>query len=128
MTVLDRAALVRRLMGDEELAATIITGFLDDIPDQMVALSQAVERRDALAVRQLAHSLKGAAATVGALDLSEASARLEASGRVQNLSDAGALLTGVGDRIRELISAVSSTPGSAVEGCAGHGRGFLGGS
>ena len=35
MTVLDRDALVRRLMGNEELATTIITGFVDEIPDQM---------------------------------------------------------------------------------------------
>ncbi len=113
MTVLDRDALVRRLMGNEELATTIITGFLDEIPDQMGPLSQAVEQRDAPSVRLFAHSLKGAASTVGAVALSEAAARLEAAGRAGDVDDSGALLGQVEDRVQELIGEVSSTSGSA---------------
>lgn len=113
MTVLDRDALVRRLMGNEELAVTIITGFLDEIPDQMGSLSQAVEQRDAPSVQRFAHSLKGAAATVGALALSEAVARLEAAGRAGDLDDAGALLGQVDCCAQELIAEVSATSGSA---------------
>lgn len=61
MTVLDRAALVRRLMGDEELATEILTGFVEDASDQLIALSLAVEDGDAPTVQHLAHSMKGAA-------------------------------------------------------------------
>lgn len=62
MTVLDRAALVRRLMGDEELATEILASFVEDASDQLIALSLAVEDEDAPTVQHLAPSMKGAAA------------------------------------------------------------------
>ena len=113
MTVLDRDALVRRLMGNEELAATIINGFLDGIPDQMGPLREAVEQRDSPTVQRLAHGLKGSASTVGAIALSEATARLEAAGRAEDLDDAGALLGKVDCCVQELIGEVSATSGTA---------------
>lgn len=53
-------------MGDEVLARKLITGFLSDVPEQLIVLKDRLEAGDARAVRRQAHNLKGAAATVAA--------------------------------------------------------------
>jgi HPt (histidine-containing phosphotransfer) domain-containing protein len=62
-------AMLRRLMGNRELAATILKGFLQDAPLRLQELCNRLDEADALGVRLEAHSLKGAAATVGAESL-----------------------------------------------------------
>lgn len=65
LTIWDRAAMLARLMDDEELAGIIRESFLDDLPRQIEALRQALDADDmTVAVRQ-AHTIKGAAANVG---------------------------------------------------------------
>lgn len=58
--------LLNRLMGNQVLAQKLITGFLSDIPNQLIILKDRLEAGDARAVRRQAHTLKGAAATVAA--------------------------------------------------------------
>ena len=75
----DQEAFMDRLMGDEELAKTVLAGFLQDIPAQMDALRKAIERRDGGVIRRLAHTLKGAAANIGATAFSKRAGELEGS-------------------------------------------------
>ena len=62
----DADALLRRLMGDRELAQIILKGFLSEAPSQLENLRARIDESDASSTRLHAHSLKGAAATVGA--------------------------------------------------------------
>ena len=67
--VFDEQAMLGRLMEDKLLARKVVTGFLDDAPQQLRALEKKLETSDASGARLLAHSLKGAAATVSAESL-----------------------------------------------------------
>jgi PAS domain S-box-containing protein len=59
-------SMLRRLMGDRELAAAVLKGFLEDAPSQLNRLCALLDESDAPGIRLQAHNLKGAAATVGA--------------------------------------------------------------
>jgi signal transduction histidine kinase/CheY-like chemotaxis protein/HPt (histidine-containing phosphotransfer) domain-containing protein len=63
--VFDKAGLIERLMGDKDLAGTIMEGFIEDIPKQVEMLQHYLEGGDALKVQRQAHTIKGAAANVG---------------------------------------------------------------
>jgi HPt (histidine-containing phosphotransfer) domain-containing protein len=99
----DRAALVERLMGDEELAATIAEGFLGDLPRQLDALSAALSAGDAGEVTRLAHGIKGASVNVGADSLGELAHAIEVAARLADLATAAQRFELVGptfDRVR----------------------------
>jgi HPt (histidine-containing phosphotransfer) domain-containing protein len=70
--------MLGRLMGDRELAAEIILGFLANAPDQLTQLCARIDEADASGARLQAHALKGAAATVGAETLQAIVAEIEA--------------------------------------------------
>lgn len=63
--VWDRGALLHRLDGDEELTDEIAAEFLDDIPGEFASLAAALESVDPTVVARCAHTIKGAAASVG---------------------------------------------------------------
>jgi HPt (histidine-containing phosphotransfer) domain-containing protein len=63
--VFDRAGVVTRLMDDEDLARTVVEGFLEDIPRQIEALRGYLDAGDADGSVRQAHTIKGASANVG---------------------------------------------------------------
>jgi CheY-like chemotaxis protein/HPt (histidine-containing phosphotransfer) domain-containing protein len=81
--VLDRAALLDTLNGDEELWNEILGLFLNEVSEQLPMLKQAIEANDAALVQRHAHLIGGGAANVGAGRMRECAARLEGSGRAQ---------------------------------------------
>jgi CheY-like chemotaxis protein/HPt (histidine-containing phosphotransfer) domain-containing protein len=78
------------VMGNEQLARRILRKFVDDMPRQIAVLARAVSDGDAQRVRLVAHSIKGAAASVSAGEMREASWKLEQEGRDGNLAAAAA--------------------------------------
>ncbi len=76
-SVFDEAAFLKRLTGDRRLARTVIGGFLEDIPRQLAALGLRLASGDAVAAWRLAHTIKGAAATVNGQALQNAALELE---------------------------------------------------
>ena len=62
----DDKGLLARLSGDRALAQKILAGFLGDIPEQLKKLRHNIEQHDIPGTRLLAHTLKGAMATVSA--------------------------------------------------------------
>ena len=64
-TVFDKAGMLDRLMDDEELARTVVKGFLDDIPKQIRLLRDCIEAADVPGATRQAHTIKGASANVG---------------------------------------------------------------
>ncbi len=83
--VFDKAALLERLLNDEELAQTVIEEFLEDLPRQIEELRNCLEAGDAPGARHRAHSIKGASASVGAEALSRVAFRMEQAGKDGNL-------------------------------------------
>jgi HPt (histidine-containing phosphotransfer) domain-containing protein len=76
----NREALMQRVMDDEELAKTIVEGFLAELPNQISALKLAVETGDGKQSAELAHRLRGAAGTIGGEALHAVATELEQAG------------------------------------------------
>ncbi|MEI9974042.1 MAG: Hpt domain-containing protein [Ignavibacteriota bacterium] len=101
------------VMGNEDLARRILQRFVDDMPRQLSRLAQAVSDGDAAQARLLAHSIKGAAASVSGLEMREASWKLEQQARDGNLAVAA-------EAVRELSESFERTRPvmkSFCEGC-----------
>jgi len=92
LPVFDRQALIARLMGDEELAGTIIAGFLEDVPKRILALKGHLDRGDAGSAGGQAHAIKGAAANVGGMALSALASEMEEAGKAGRREELAALV------------------------------------
>jgi PAS domain S-box-containing protein len=90
--VFDEEALLRRLRGDRQLAATVLAGFLQNVPSQLHNLRSRIDEADAPGARLHAHSLKGAAATVGAEGLRAMALAMERAGAAGDLDRCAELL------------------------------------
>ena len=88
----DEADLLERVMGDRELARRILRTFLAEATRQLATLAEAVEREDAGRAVLAAHSLKGAAASVGGALVSATARRVEFLGRAGDLPAARELI------------------------------------
>ncbi|MBN1911464.1 MAG: phosphate ABC transporter substrate-binding protein PstS family protein [Pirellulales bacterium] len=84
----DSRAMLDRLMGDESLAATVIKGFLDDIPNQIEILTQFVEDGDVSRTERQAHAIKGAASNVGGEAMRETACEMEKAAKAGDLDAA----------------------------------------
>lgn len=74
---------------DMELQQELADLFLQVSPQQLAAVRDAVERRDALALERTAHAIKGSLCNFVALEAYHAAQHLESIGREGDLSQAG---------------------------------------
>jgi HPt (histidine-containing phosphotransfer) domain-containing protein len=91
--VFDWDGLVYRLMGDEALAEEIIGDFLKQIPINLDALKQSLDKNDALQVKREAHVIKGSAGNIGAVVLQEIAEKIEKAGDLEDLIKAKLFIT-----------------------------------
>ena len=75
--IFDKNELVARSMGDIELSRYVATIFMENAPEYIEAIRSALAVKDAAALRQSTHKLKGAAATMALLQLAEAARSFE---------------------------------------------------
>lgn len=73
--------LVERLDGDEEIAREVALAFVESTQELLQQLDGAISEGRADAVRLNAHSIKGAAANIGANALAATAAEIEDAGR-----------------------------------------------
>jgi PAS domain S-box-containing protein len=93
--VFDTVSLLERKEDDRDLARIVLEEFLDDAPRQIQSLKDRLESGDAPDSARLAHSIKGASASVGGEQLRKLALELEKT------ADAGKLDT-VKGRMAEL--------------------------
>jgi PAS domain S-box-containing protein len=108
--VWDEPALLERLMGDRAVAKVVLRGFLDDIPRQIANMRTHLDTGAAPDVQRQAHSIKGAAASVGGNSLCALAFEIEQAGKAGDLSAAAARMNDLEsefDRLREAITAGS---------------------
>ena len=108
--VFDRAGFLNRMMGDRDLVRAVVDGFLGDVPSRLAALEASFAGNDATGLTREAHSIKGAAANMGAEALRQAAAKVEQAGRCGDLEAARRLLPEVAQcfaAVRELVNALS---------------------
>jgi HPt (histidine-containing phosphotransfer) domain-containing protein len=84
--VFDKAAVIDRMMGDEEIAREVAGVFLADTPKQIAVLRGYLETGDAKGAERQAHSLKGSSANVGGERLRAAAFALEQEAKAGNLA------------------------------------------
>ncbi len=104
--VFNLEALLRRLMGDRQLAGTIVKGFLQDVPSQLNNLRARLDQNDAPGARRQAHALKGAAATVAAERLRGTAFEMERAGAAGHLDRCGELMPQVVEEFDRFKSAL----------------------
>jgi len=83
--VFNRAGLLKRLDGDQELLAEILEAFLSTVADDVQILKQAIDRKSALSIERYAHKIKGGALNIAAGLLSDAALSIEKAGRKKSL-------------------------------------------
>jgi two-component system, sensor histidine kinase and response regulator len=102
----DRADLLKRLSGDEDLLADVIKMFVEDCPQRLEAIRGGVEQGDAAQIRSAAHALRGAAGNLSAGAVCAAARALEtaaAEGRLDAVAELWRRLTGEADRLLALL-------------------------
>ena len=77
---------------DASLLNQIFYSFLSDTGERLIALRRAADSGDALALKKVAHALKGASVNIGAHGMAEASQALQALGEAGSLDGASALI------------------------------------
>jgi len=104
--VFDKKGLFERLMNDQDLVKDIIEGFLEEVPGQIAALSEALEKKDADLIRRLAHTLKGASANIGASALQETAYQVELAAKAGTLDTAYDLIPELDGQLKALKEAL----------------------
>ena len=83
--VFDREGVLDRLMGGEALAAKVTAVFIHHFPGMLEELRTALDAADAPLAQRQAHSIKGAAANVGANALSALARQMENAAKAETL-------------------------------------------
>ena len=86
-TIFDMDLLLQSTCDDFELAGEVVGVFLTDIPVQLADLDKALIKGDAGTAERVAHSIKGAAATVGGETFRAIGLECEQAGREGRLED-----------------------------------------
>ena len=100
--VFDEEDLLKRLMGDRQVAGKILRGFLEDVPSVLHHLRNRLDEADGPGAALQAHSLKGAAAAVSAGGLHALAQALEQAGRAGQWNYFGELLPRTADEFAKL--------------------------
>ncbi|MFP4140756.1 MAG: ATP-binding protein [Phycisphaerae bacterium] len=110
---LDLEAAVAEFGGDRGLVESVIDGFLSQLVAQLETLQSAVDAADAETLRREAHKIKGGAANLTAMPLSNAAARLEdlaGSGDLSSSGDALEAFRAEWNRLCEFLGGAGPQP------------------
>ena len=99
IAILDVAALERQTGGDAALRGEIVRMFLEDCPQRLEAIREAIVSGDATALASASHALKGSAAYLKAASVRDCAADIERCACDGRMSDAPAGF----DRLREAV-------------------------
>ena len=112
--VLDAARLaqIRALSrpGAPSVLGRVVKVFFESAPEQIASLRTAAQKGDAPRLREVAHSLKSASATLGATEFSELCRRLETMGRESRLDGALAAVAALEQQFPAVRDALSALP------------------
>jgi two-component system sensor histidine kinase/response regulator len=100
--VLDREELLQRVAGDRRLMLDLVELFLADCPTLWASVEDALARGDADRLTRAAHTLRGAAAQLGARPVRQAAEQLETASRQGDLSGAAPLAVALREELKHL--------------------------
>ncbi len=100
--VVDLNEVLERVENDRELLVEIIEIFLEDYPGKMNDLQDALSKKDFNQTREIAHSLKGAAANISAKKIAALFLELEDMGKSNDASGHEGKIQQIGVLVEEL--------------------------
>jgi HPt (histidine-containing phosphotransfer) domain-containing protein len=98
----NKAFALEQTGGDEELLEELLTLFRDSSVADYTQLQQAVAADDAAGVVRAAHSLKGAAASLGIEGIRQLAKEMESDGRANSVAVARATVKSMGELLEQL--------------------------
>jgi HPt (histidine-containing phosphotransfer) domain-containing protein len=106
-SVVDRAAALDLVGGDEELLREIIGIFFEEYPKLIEGISEAVQNQDSRALERFAHNLKGSVSNFGAQSATQAALDLEMMGRKGDIQRAPSVVKVLEGELVSLCSALN---------------------
>jgi DNA-binding response OmpR family regulator/voltage-gated potassium channel Kch len=107
--VFDREVLLQNVDGDPQLMADVISTMLEETPQIMNRMQDAIARVDANAVQREAHTLKSSAILVGATAAVAAAEELESAGRNADLDSFGELYAELNARTEAMLISIQTS-------------------
>lgn len=101
--------LLVRLQNDDEIIRIILEQFISDTPRQIAQMQVSASGDDHESVRILAHTLKGAAATVAGNELSFLASTIEQAAKAGKTEKAGGPLRDLPDAFSRFLDEVMRT-------------------
>ncbi|MDY0046413.1 MAG: PAS domain S-box protein [Thauera propionica] len=111
LALLDPRVLARLIGDDEAMIGEFLTEYRSSLLDSARQMQAARAAGDWKGVGEIAHRLKSASRSVGALQLGELCAALEAAGRANRPEDAEKLMQGFGTAVDAVSSAIEARHG-----------------
>lgn len=103
-TIFDYESLLKRCMGDSQLAHRLVLRFERRLPDDIKQIAAAVEAADATRLSDLAHTMKGAAANLSLGEIRAAAIELQQLADNQDLKSAPACFERLNDACDSFIA------------------------
>lgn len=104
--VLDRASILDRLGGDEDIYSVMVDMFLEDLNNNCAALAQALADDDGVALSREAHTVKGLLAMFSDEAGAAQAFRLERRAKEGRLAELAAAVASLQGRLREVAAAL----------------------
>jgi two-component system sensor histidine kinase/response regulator len=105
--ILDRQAALERIDHDQELYAEICEIFRDEVPKIISLLKEANDRGDNSLATRCAHTLKSAAANIGAVDLCESARSAENAFRAGVHGNIHTLISEIDENVSHVLDALN---------------------
>ena len=100
----DLSVALRWLGGDRHLLCELVGIFVDDGPKRVQAIRMALTTSDVRQVEQVAHSLKGSASILGAMQLQSAALALEDAAHDGHTENGPALVAQISSELDKVIA------------------------
>lgn len=108
--VIDRQGSMERLDNDEELWNEIRTIWIEDVPQMLRNVRDALEARNADGLRRAAHALKGASSNVGTVRVAEQARTIEATALEENWSIQAEHVAKLGEEVERALEVLALPP------------------
>ena len=97
--------------GDKEFFSEIVNLFLEDLPENVAQIREAIDKNDASELERAAHSLKGSVGNFGAKRAFEEAYRLEVLGKEGRIDEADGTFAELEEGLKKLEMAMKSVKG-----------------
>ena len=111
--VLDRASILDRLGGDEEILAMMLDMYVQDIESNCAALATALASGEAAELQREAHTVKGLLATFSDHVGADAALAVELNAKAGEVTSQATAVVALQARMREVAAVLESELGSA---------------